>query len=135
MTTGQRRTSKDGSAAAGNRGMSRSNAAPSASQDPAGILDFLWRVSKDEQSQDGLCRLMWNGALAAAVLSWPAALFVFFTMPGRAVEKLAVTLGSTLTIATGASLRHRTKKRRRAATGSPAGDEIGPSGGNGSAKL
>ena len=65
---------------------------PSAGQDTQlkALLYFLWRVSKDEDSQDGFCRLIRN-------VMGPLAIVLYFTMPAALLLR-AIFAGGTITL-------------------------------------
>jgi hypothetical protein len=79
---------------------------------PKSLVDFLYRVSKDERAQDGLCRLMRSAALSLLLLMLPITAIVLVTMPAMSPWLRGIIPASvTALIAIGTSVRRWLKKR------------------------
>ena len=70
-------------------------------------LHFLWRVSKDKESQAGFFRLVCIAMMPLAVI-----VAIFWTMPSPAPLKVIFSGGSVALIAVGAAVLRRLKQRR-----------------------
>jgi hypothetical protein len=92
---------------------------------PKNVFDFLWRTSRDEKAQKGLCRLIWTVGIA---IIWPIALIAFMTMPAASLAaKIGAVITSAITVAVGATFTHKRKHRGGPPTEPPA--DGGPSTG------
>src|SRR6266567_5700862 len=79
---------------------------------PESGLDFLWRVSRDEKAQAGLCRLMRNASASLLVALTPVTV-AYVTMPVKSELAKAIMTGIyVILIGAGTLVRFRPKKRR-----------------------